>query len=110
MNFTYNLPVNIIFGCGKVNEVGKIAKPYGKKVLIVTGKSSAKKSGLYDKVKNSLEAEGMESVLFDKVTQNPLTTTAIEGAELPKKMAVIQYLPSAAEVLWTALKQLLFWR
>lgn len=46
MNFTYNLPVNVIFGCGKVNEVGKIAKPYGKKVLIVTGKSSAKKSGL----------------------------------------------------------------
>ena len=85
MNFTYNLPVNIIFGCGKVNEVGKIAKPYGKKVLIVTGKSSAKKSGLYDKVKNSLEAEGMESVLFDKVTQNPLTTTAIEGAEFAKE-------------------------
>lgn len=85
MNFTYNLPVNIIFGCGKVNEVGKIAKPYGKKVLIVTGKSSAKKSGLYDKVKNSLEAESIESVLFDKVTQNPLTTTAIEGAEFAKE-------------------------
>ena len=85
MNFNYYLPVNVVFGCGKVKEVGEIAKPYGKKALIVTGKSSAKKSGLYDKVKDSLEAAGIESALFDKVSQNPLTTTAIEGAEFAKE-------------------------
>lgn len=85
MNFNYYLPVNVVFGCGKVKEVGEIAKPYGKKALIVTGKSSAKKSGLYDKVKNSLSAAGIESALFDKVSQNPLTTTAIEGAEFARE-------------------------
>ncbi|MDO4941719.1 MAG: iron-containing alcohol dehydrogenase [Lachnospiraceae bacterium] len=85
MNFNYYLPVNIMFGCGKTAEVGEIAKPYGKKALIVTGKSSAKRSGLYDKVNDSLKAAGIESILFDKVTQNPLTTTAIEGAEFAKK-------------------------
>ena len=85
MNFNYYLPVNVVFGCGKVNEVGEIAKPYGKKALIVTGKSSAKKSGLYDKVKDSLSAAGIESALFDKVSQNPLTTTAIEGAEFARE-------------------------
>lgn len=85
MNFNYYLPVNVIFGCGKVKEVGSITKTYGKKALIVTGKSSAKKSGLYDKVKDSLEMEGVESVLFDKVSQNPLTTTAMEGAEFAKE-------------------------
>lgn len=85
MNFNYYLPVNIVFGCGKVKEAGEIAKPYGKKALIVTGKSSAKKSGLYDKVKDSLEAAGIESALFDKVSQNPLTTTAVEGAEFARE-------------------------
>ena len=85
MNFNYYLPVNVVFGCGKVKEVGEIAKPYGKKALIVTGRSSAKKSGLYDKVKDSLSSMGMESALFDKVTQNPLTTTAIEGAAFAKE-------------------------
>ena len=85
MNFNYYLPVNVVFGCGKVKEAGEIAKPYGKKALIVTGKSSAKKSGLYDKVRDSLEAAGIESALFDKVSQNPLTTTAIEGAEFAKE-------------------------
>ena len=85
MNFNYYLPVNVVFGCGKVKEVGEIAKPYGKKALIVTGRSSAKKSGLYDKVKDSLSSMGMESALFDKVTQNPLTTTAVEGAAFAKE-------------------------
>lgn len=82
--FSYNLPVNIVFGSGKVNNVGEYAKAYGKKALIVTGGSSAKKSGLYDRINNALKAEGIDTVLFDKVKQNPLTTTAEEGAEFAK--------------------------
>ena len=85
MEFSYYLPVNIQFGCGKVKETGAFAKAWGKKALIVTGRSSAKKSGIYDKVKESLEKEGIETGLFDHVTQNPLTTTAEEGAEFVKK-------------------------
>lgn len=82
--FKYFLPVNIEFGSGKVAKAGELTKPYGKKALIVTGHSSAKKSGFYDKVKDSLKAEGIDSVLFDKVAQNPLTTTAAEGAAFAK--------------------------
>lgn len=85
MEFKYFLPVNIEFGCGKVNEVGRLTSPYGKKALIVTGRSSAKRSGLYDKVKKSLEAEGIESILFDEVSQNPLTTTAHAGSDIAKE-------------------------
>lgn len=83
--FKYFLPVNIEFGSGKVAKAGELTKPYGKKALIVTGHSSAKKSGLYDKVKDSLKAEGIDSVLFDKVAQNPLTTTAAEGTAFAKE-------------------------
>lgn len=83
--FKYFLPVNIEFGSGKVAKAGELTKPYGKKALIVTGHSSAKKSGLYDKVKDSLKAERIDSVLFDKVAQNPLTTTAAEGAVFAKE-------------------------
>ncbi|MBQ5537598.1 MAG: iron-containing alcohol dehydrogenase, partial [Treponema sp.] len=80
--FSYFLPANILFGIGRVSETGLHAKKLGKKALIVTGASSAKKSGLYDKVRKSLEDEGIATVLFDKVQQNPLTTTAEEGAAL----------------------------
>lgn len=85
MEFSYFLPVNIIFGYGKVKCTGEYAKKYGSKALIVTGRNSAKKSGLYDKVENSLRGAGLETVLFDQVMQNPLTTTAIEGARAAKE-------------------------
>ena len=50
MEFNYFLPVNLIFGRGSVDKVGTIAVEYGKKALIVTGRSSTKKSGLLDRV------------------------------------------------------------
>lgn len=84
IDFNYYLPVNIIFGSGKVNQAGEITKSYGKKALIITGGSSAKKTGLYDRVKSSLNTAGIDTVLFDKVTQNPLTATAEDGAEFAK--------------------------
>ena len=84
MNFQYYLPVNVVFGCGKVDEAGELAKQYGSKAMIVTGGSSAKKSGLYDRVKESLKKSGIESILFDEVTPNPLTTTAEKGAKIAK--------------------------
>lgn len=83
--FDYFLPVNIHFGKGMVDKVGELTKPYGQKALIVTGGSSAKKSGLYDRVKNKLSEAGISSVLFDKVKPNPLTTTAEEGAAFAKE-------------------------
>lgn len=80
-SFAYYLPVNIEFGAGKVRRIGSLSKAYGKKALIVTGGSSAKKSGLYDRIKANLEAEGIETALFDKATPNPLTSTAEEGSK-----------------------------
>lgn len=84
LGFGYYLPVNIVFGRGKSAEAGRLSKSFGKKALIVTGSKSAKKSGLYDRVKAALEAEGIKTALFDKVKQNPLTTTAEEGAAFAK--------------------------
>lgn len=84
MKFNYNLPVNLLFGRGKINEVGLEAAKYGKKALIVTGRSSTKKSGLLDKTISLLEEAKVEYEIFDKVEQNPLTTTVYEGVEVIK--------------------------
>ena len=84
MEFSYFLPVNIQFGWNKVDGVAEFAAPYGKKALIVTGRSSAKKSGLYDRVVAKLDAAHIDHVLFDQVDANPLTTTALDGAALAK--------------------------
>ena len=84
MEFSYFLPVNIQFGWNKVDNIDNFAAPYGKKALIVTGRSSAKKSGLYDRVVAKLDAAHIDHVLFDQVDANPLTTTALDGATLAK--------------------------
>ena len=84
MEFSYFLPVNIQFGWNKVDNVAGFSAPYGKKALIVTGRTSAKKSGLYDRVVAKLDAAHIEHVLFDQVDANPLTTTALDGAALAK--------------------------
>ena len=84
MEFSYFLPVNIQFGWNKVDHIDNFAAPYGKKALIVTGRSSAKKSGLYDRVVAKLDAAHINHVLFDQVDANPLTTTALDGAALAK--------------------------
>ena len=84
MEFSYFLPVNIQFGWNKVDSVADFVAPYGKKALIVTGRTSAKKSGLYDRVVAKLEAAHIDHVLFDQVDANPLTTTALDGAAVAK--------------------------
>ena len=84
MEFSYFLPVNIQFGWNKVDNVADFAAPYGKKALIVTGRTSAKKSGLYDRVVAKLDAAHIGHVVFDQVDANPLTTTALDGAALAK--------------------------
>lgn len=85
MEFRYFLPVNLLFGRGKISEVGREAAKLGKKALVVTGKNSTKKSGLLDKTVALLEQEGVSAVVFDQVEQNPLTTTAETGAKAARE-------------------------
>lgn len=84
MHFNYNLPVNLIFGNGRINELGKETAKYGKKALIVTGRTSTKKSGLLDKAIAILKKSGVDSTVFDEVEQNPQTKTVLAGAKLAK--------------------------
>ena len=84
MNFNYYLPVNLIFGCGVIETAGNVAKKYGSKALVVTGKASTKKTGLLDKIITILKKSEISSVVFDEVEPNPLTTTAHKAAEIIK--------------------------
>lgn len=85
MAFNYYLPVNLAFGKGRTAECGIMAAAYGKKALVVTGKSSTKRAGLLDRVMEYLKDAGVDSAVFDKVSSNPLTTTAEEGAKFAKE-------------------------
>jgi alcohol dehydrogenase class IV len=81
MEFRYHLPGNLIFGRGKTNDIGKEAAHYGSKALIVTGGSSARRSGLLDRVQDLLDQAGIQYLLFNQAVPNPTTVIASEGAK-----------------------------
>lgn len=85
MDFSYHMPADLRFGRGLADKIGDICKEIGgENVLVVTGTGSTKRSGLLDRVLASLKAAGLGAAVFDKVTQNPLTTSVYEGVELAK--------------------------
>ncbi|MDU2064489.1 MAG: iron-containing alcohol dehydrogenase [Sporomusaceae bacterium] len=83
-SFDFHNPVRLIFGRGRLAEIGAIAKENGQKAIIVTSGSSGR-TGLLDRVKGYLTEAGVTAVVFDKVKANPLTTTVDEGGEVARK-------------------------
>ena len=85
-NFNYYTPTKVLFGKSTEEEVGKVIKEYNcKKVLIHYGGNSAKKSGLLDRIKKSLEVENINYVELGGVVPNPRLSLVYEGIGLSKK-------------------------
>ena len=83
MVINFYRPVEIFFGKGAVEKTGEVARRYGFKALIVTGKESAKKSGALDKVIRSLNSHGIqEYILYNEVIPNPTDRIVNEGARI----------------------------
>lgn len=61
---------------------GQELASFGKKALIVTGRTSAKKNGSYDDVCKVLEHFGVKYTLFDSVEENPSIETVMKARDL----------------------------
>lgn len=81
----FQSPGKIIYGQGTVKQIGEETKKYGKKIMIVTGKSSSKKTGALDKVIDSLKMENLQYVIFDKVESDPSVDTVELGTSIAKE-------------------------
>ncbi len=85
-NFTFYSPTDFVFGKGTENECGRYVRKYGgKKVLIHYGSGSVVRSGLLERVKSSLDDEGIAYVELGGVQPNPRDTKIYEGIELCRK-------------------------
>ncbi len=58
----------------------------GSRALIVTGRSSAKRSGALEDVKKALEALEISWAVFDEVTENPMLETCHRGGRVAVEM------------------------
>lgn len=83
--FDYYAPTEIVFGCGRIKEVGKYAARYGKKALLVTVPEFPAVAELYAAVKKSLTDAGLTVAHFDGVIPNPTTDVVTSGANIAKE-------------------------
>ncbi len=84
MNFEFTLPNKIIFGPGKISEIGKVSANFAKKAMLVCDPFCVS-SGLTEKVLKILGASNVETVVFDEVVPNPTTTSIEEGVKKARK-------------------------
>ena len=88
-DFVYYTPTKIIFGKNTEQQCGGLIKAHKcHKVLIHYGGQSALRSGLVDKIKASLEAEGLAYVTLGGVVPNPRLSLIREGIELARREGV----------------------
>jgi alcohol dehydrogenase len=83
-NFTFWNPTKLIFGKGQLEQLKQEIPHFGKKVLVVYGGGSIKRSGLYDKVINLLNEINAQVFELPGVEPNPRITTARKGVEICK--------------------------
>ncbi|MDQ0148985.1 iron-containing alcohol dehydrogenase [Eubacterium multiforme] len=85
MNLDYYIGTKILFGEGKLNEIGNIDLPGKKALIVITSGTSMKKFGYLDRLKSLLEKNNCEYVVFDKILQNPIIEHVAEGANLARE-------------------------
>ena len=84
-NFIFQNPTKIIFGKGQIKRLGKETSRYGKKALLVYGKNSIFKNGVYDQVTSSLKDAGVAFVDFPGVKSNPVLSHVVAGIKLARR-------------------------
>ncbi len=84
--FTYHVYTDVRFGKGQIKALPEVILPHGKKVLLVYGGGSIKKSGIYQKIYELLE--NCEIHELPGIEPNPKIESVRAGVELCKKNGI----------------------
>ena len=85
MSFDFYNPTKILFGSGKLYELGSEKLPGKKALLLMSSGKSARKSGAYGITVAQLEKAGVGFVEYARVMENPLKDMIMEGAAVAKE-------------------------
>lgn len=86
MNINSYMPVQVISGKNCLKENFSVLENIGKRCLIVTGGSSAKKSGALSDAVEVLDKLGIFYNVFDGITENPFTADCHRAGEMASGM------------------------
>ncbi len=81
-NFKIDNPTVLHFGKDVIKDLGQVVNRFGKKVLLVYGKGSIKKNGIYDAVMEQLNGIDAEVLEYSGIKPNPIIEDVDAAAEL----------------------------
>ena len=88
-NFNFYTPTRVVFGKDVETQIGELVKARGAhKILIHYGGKSAERSGLLDRIRQSLKEAGIGYAELGGVVPNPHLDKVREGIDLCKKEGV----------------------
>ena len=88
-SFDFYSPTYFVFGRDRETEAGTYVKKFGgSRVLVLYGGQSAKRTGLLDRVNESLRSAGLASVELGGIKPNPKSDMVYEGIELCRREQV----------------------
>lgn len=85
MNFIFDNPTKLIFGAGKLAELGEQKLPGAKALLLISAGQSVRKYGTLGRVQAQLEKAGVEYVVCDNNHENPSKEVVMAAAAVAKE-------------------------
>jgi alcohol dehydrogenase class IV len=82
--FEYQHPGEIIFGNGRIRDIGAVVRRYGRRCLLVSGPKDGALRNLYPVIGDLLNAAELPWDHFDGVTPNPTVSLISRGAEVAR--------------------------
>lgn len=78
--FTYHMPAKLYFGENCIEKNSDVFKGFGKRAIILTGKSSSEKNGSLNDIKNALDDHCIGYFVFNRIEENPSVETIVEAS------------------------------
>ena len=85
MDFNFHMPVHVVSGEGAVARNSTLLRTLGRRCLIITGGSSAKRSGALADVTAALDLWEIGWAVYDAVGPNPLVSACHEAGVVARR-------------------------
>lgn len=84
-DFIAYTPTRVLFGAGKLNELGNQKMPGKKALIVISNGKSTKENGYLHRTEEQLGLAGVAWHLFDEIESNPLKDTIMRGARAARE-------------------------
>ena len=84
-NFMFYNPTKLLFGRGKLNDLGNEKMPGKKALVLISNGKSTKANGYLKRTLTQLDKAGAAYAVFDKIMENPVKAVIMEGAAFARE-------------------------